>query len=158
MLDFSNKHLKVYLWCYFVDKVSDINMLSLILILIAFSIKFQCQYFYYNLTVSVATKEYSAPFYLPKIFFGKTWIFLSLAYLIKQFIENFISGTRREWLYLCVCKTYFYNAKKSEKCTVLISLTKNSNTSIMSLSFPWRKLIKRYNEKQIQTLSLLIYM
>lgn len=77
--------LKVYLWCYFVDKVSDINMLSLILILIAFSIKFQCQYFYYNLTVSVATKDYSAPVYLPKIFFGKTWFFLSLAYLIKQY-------------------------------------------------------------------------
>lgn len=69
-------------------------MLSLILILIAFNIKFQCRYFYYNLTVSrsVATKEYSAPVYLPKIFFGKTYIFLSLAYLIKQFIENFTSG------------------------------------------------------------------
>lgn len=67
-------------------------MLSLILILIAFNIKFQCRYFYYNLTVSVATKEYSAHVYLPKIFFGKTYIFLSLAYLIKQFIENFTSG------------------------------------------------------------------
>lgn len=67
-------------------------MLSLILILIALNIKFQCQYFYYNLTVSVVTEEYSAPVYLPKIFFGKTYIFLSLAYLIKQFIENFISG------------------------------------------------------------------
>lgn len=73
-------------------------MLSLILILIALNIKFQCQYFYYNLTVSVATKEYSAPVYLPKIFFGKTYIFLSLAYLIKQFIENFISG--KKFLYM----------------------------------------------------------
>lgn len=69
-------------------------MLSLILILIAFNIKFQCQYFYYNLTVSVATEENSAPDLLPKIFFGKTYIFLSLAYLFKQFIENFTLGKR----------------------------------------------------------------
>lgn len=86
--------LKVYLWCYFVDKVSDINMLSLILILIAFSIKFQCQYFYYNLTVSVATKEYSAPFYLPKIFFGKSFyrLHISLNSLLKTLLQakNFV--------------------------------------------------------------------
>lgn len=71
-------------------------MLSMIMILIAFNIKFQCQYYYYNLNGSVATRESSVSFYLSMIFFGKTCILLSLVYLIKQFIENFILGKRKE--------------------------------------------------------------
>lgn len=84
------------MWGYFIDKVSGINMFSMIMILIAFNIKFQCQYYYYNLNGSVATRESSVSFYLSMIFFGKTCILLSLVYLIKQFIENFILGKRKE--------------------------------------------------------------
>lgn len=96
MFDFLNKYFKVYLWCYFVDKVLDINMFSLILILIVFNIKFQCQYFYYNFIVLVVIKEYFrfVFVYLLKIFFGKIYIFLLFVYFIKQFIENFILGKR----------------------------------------------------------------
>lgn len=94
MFDFLNKYFKVYLWCYFVDKVLDINMFSLILILIVFNIKFQCQYFYYNFIVLVVIKEYFVFFYLLKIFFGKFFycLYILLNSLLKILfqVKNFV--------------------------------------------------------------------
>lgn len=94
MFDFLNKYFKVYLWCYFVDKVLDINMFSLILILIVFSIKFQCQYFYYNFIVLVVIKKYFVFFYLLKIFFGKFFycLYILLNSLLKILfqVKNFV--------------------------------------------------------------------
>lgn len=69
-------------------------MFSLILILIVFSIKFQCQFFYYNFIVLVVIKEYFVFFYLLKIFFGKFFycLYILLNSLLKILfqVKNFV--------------------------------------------------------------------
>lgn len=135
--------LKVYLWCYFIDRVSDINMLSMIMILIAFHIKFQYQYFLLILLVRSLLESLLAFFFTYQRFsLAKLVSFYRLYILLNSLLKAPVQAKKKYWWYFCICKTYCYNAKNNQKCTikVSISLAKNSNTLIMSPSFPWRKL------------------
>lgn len=143
MLAFSNNILKVYLWCYFIDRVSDINMLSMIMILIAFHIKFQYQYFLLILLVRSLLESLLAFFFTYQRFsLAKLVSFYRLYILLNSLLKASVQAKKKYWWYFCICKTYCYNAKNNQKCTikVSISLAKNSNTLIMSPYFPWRKL------------------
>lgn len=88
--------LKVYLWCYFKDRVSDINMLSMIMILIAFNIKFQCQYFLLILLVRSLLESLLAFFFTYQRFsLAKLVSFYRLYILLNSLLKASVQAKEK---------------------------------------------------------------
>lgn len=88
--------LKVYLWCYFIDRVSDINMLSMIMILIAFHIKFQYQYFLLILLVRSLLESLLAFFFTYQRFsLAKLVSFYRLYILLNSLLKASVQAKKK---------------------------------------------------------------